>query len=779
MPLVAFSKILSSKSPRDLQFDQVSTSSAHPSPSFHSRSGSTTPTSSKKSPDFNQGSSSSPSKRKDRFSRAFTFNLDPFNVIASLRGRSKLRSVYAEPPANTNSTSVCAQSQTVFSGYEDAEYGEPEADAEEIRRPSGLGRRASVADYSEKGEYEVTAVGQMDPTQCHAQEDARSVSQRSVVSWNDSASSVEIRYPSGLGNIKLSINTGKDGRPLSTYPYFDVSGLSSDIFDDDLQKSNTLQQPNPFHRGSSSYLSAILPILESYIPRQTLLSLTLADRAVGTEARKILWRSVRMCVTIHAAQRRMSVDGTSNLQLLEILSAREVARLVNSLELTCRLVYPSHRSTPQSYPRLRPPPLTLVPNNHGAPLRPASVKLTPSRPSLPLSVSPEASYDHGLSVDATEPFQEDKAPLKKKHRASLLLQRSSMSLRTSAVKIRPASLRLSGSLGLLRQRASETLGKSTSDSAACSPASQNITETCIFPLQPPPQEAVWTPPAEWGRVPMSDQPRSASPSSSSAKIGWVAPVAWEAKPSSPLITNPSRHKPSLSSLLVQLPVPPSPVISVHPPELDAITPTPSSHVHRSPFPSHRNPSEENPSTPVIPSPVTPYSAISLSAFPLPPASPPSVPRVPHLPAEYSYLYLPDLGDDPLLTPTMRPAPPQSPEPVTTTKTLAMVLKDMANLKGVTLKYVLSEPSNHCGPVQSFNKNIPTKERADLNLVKQANETLAAVLPDLELTALKVICPADAQNEPCRQQWLELTHSRKYLKLDVTCTQDGQALTSTP
>ena len=47
---------------------------------------------------------------------------------------------------------------SVYSGYEDEEYGEPEADAEEIRRPSGLGKRASLADMDMSQEVAEEAV---------------------------------------------------------------------------------------------------------------------------------------------------------------------------------------------------------------------------------------------------------------------------------------------------------------------------------------------------------------------------------------------------------------------------------------------------------------------------------------------------------------------------------------------------------------------------------------------------------------------------------------------
>jgi hypothetical protein len=100
---------------------------------------------------------------RDRASKAFTFSLDPFSVVASFRTRPKIRGAIPtliHPESGLGSRPVSHQSQSVYSGYGDEDYGEPEVDAEEIRKPSGLGRRASFADVctevgEEMGKYSV------------------------------------------------------------------------------------------------------------------------------------------------------------------------------------------------------------------------------------------------------------------------------------------------------------------------------------------------------------------------------------------------------------------------------------------------------------------------------------------------------------------------------------------------------------------------------------------------------------------------------------------------
>lgn len=157
MPLVTLSKILSSKT-------LARTSQLYPSGSNDSgaeHTGSLTlKTSRRLSSSVNdlnkirtspkQEKGGSVRSRDSRASKSFTFSLDPFSVVASIRTRPKSRGGLSviHPDSGLSSRTVSHKSQSVYSGYEDEDYGEPEVDAEEIRRPSGLGRRASLTDIS-------------------------------------------------------------------------------------------------------------------------------------------------------------------------------------------------------------------------------------------------------------------------------------------------------------------------------------------------------------------------------------------------------------------------------------------------------------------------------------------------------------------------------------------------------------------------------------------------------------------------------------------------------
>lgn len=158
MPLVTLSKILSSKSiARNAQIYPSNSSdcSAQHTGSLTLKTSpraASSPNGSNKSSAIPKQGRASTGGDRDGTPKAFTFSLDSFNVVASFRTRPKTRSIYPHSEGDLTSRPDSHQSQSAYSGYEDEEYGEPEVDAEEIRRPSGLGRRASLTDITEVGE---------------------------------------------------------------------------------------------------------------------------------------------------------------------------------------------------------------------------------------------------------------------------------------------------------------------------------------------------------------------------------------------------------------------------------------------------------------------------------------------------------------------------------------------------------------------------------------------------------------------------------------------------
>ncbi|KAF8516503.1 hypothetical protein JB92DRAFT_3114157 [Gautieria morchelliformis] len=549
MPLVTFSKILASKAfARYSQSYSSDTSGAQhlgnsslikgpkspPRAVSSSGSRSSTPGKSPKQSKENTG------RNRVRGSKIFT-SLDPFNVVASFRTRSKIKGEQSLPESSLSSLPVSHQSLSLYSGYEDEEYGEPEVDAEEIRRPSGLGRRASL---DIRHALDHGSIKEFQPVRTAAE----GVESRSDVSdTSDIESLVEIRYPSGLGNIKQTIRQTEVERSLSTYPHFEPSVLDYDAHhdahtDEDVPTPTQSLAPTALLRSPSVYLSTLLPMFEPYLSTPSLTSLTLVNRAVGNQARDLLWRNIKLSVTIHSApNKKMSIDGLTSNKLLDFISTGDVAHLVKSLELTCRLENTTTRLTSNFSSRPRPPPLILGPRTatslrSGNTLiaRPASTQ--PRTSVMSLKTTPEARSGHDVVVTAPE-TGEQFTPSKKR-RASLLLRNSIHTfktnvpdaLRTSAAKLRPTSLLPQT---LFRPRSSEALGKSAAAHASQHSGSlSHVVESSALSFHIPSHvRDSRTPPAEWNRV---GRDSSVLPSPLSAPLpgtGWRAPSEWLAQTS--------------------------------------------------------------------------------------------------------------------------------------------------------------------------------------------------------------------------------------------------------
>ncbi|GJJ13158.1 hypothetical protein Clacol_007409 [Clathrus columnatus] len=580
-------------------------------------------------------------RNKDRFSKAFTFSLESFNVVGSIRGRSKP----IPNLINNISSQSIPQSHTTYAGYEDDEYGEPEVEAEEIRPPSGLGRTASILEFNsnviEKSNRTSTSV-------------LPKKSRISESSDDDSDSLVEIRYPTGLGNIRLTITPVSVIKPKeparSTYPdfYLQYSRTNSSLRSCKNSMKETIYPSFPHSlpppipvllpRDYSSNLCKILPILNSYLETTTLSTLTLVNRSVGLEARKLLWRHVRvpLRLVLSKSGKKALLDGERAAAFLDFLARKDVSHFINSLELICRMESeasciespPNQNNTSPSHPhpRSRPPPLSLLLNNHNLfPLN-SSVTVSPPAPSL------TTDQFYTTSIPSTP---------SRFRRASIVIRNATI---PSAFRNSSLGRRLSMLKAPMRGNPSEDSCRKTmpiigqSSFPGTQSQSSHLTSLSIS------SSSTWQPPPEWERLdcgsaspspsiaPLSAQ-RSGSPSSfrtHTPNSGWNPPVSWgNSSPNAKQISfNPpptstssriARHAPSLSNLkpkkrnprlsLSLLPNTQStPSLASRPSPL-AITPT-------SPDFNYRNP-------PAPPTPVTPHSAISLSAFPLPPPITPS------------------------------------------------------------------------------------------------------------------------------------------------------------
>lgn len=150
MPFATFSRIVSSKLPAsNVQFSAPDT--LENSPQYLTASPSKKFSRSPPSPRGFMKRSTHPKpkketglkRNKDRDSDAWTF-FDPFNVLTSFRARSKSKGAEAEAVPQSCSKTLSGHKYSSYSGYDDEDYGEPQAEAEEIRRPSGLGERANI-----------------------------------------------------------------------------------------------------------------------------------------------------------------------------------------------------------------------------------------------------------------------------------------------------------------------------------------------------------------------------------------------------------------------------------------------------------------------------------------------------------------------------------------------------------------------------------------------------------------------------------------------------------
>ena len=518
---------------------------------------------------------------------------------------------------------------------------------------------------------------------------------------------MEIRYPSGLGNIKLTIPPIEIERPLSTYPHFAPLIVDSDAHVEEDVHTPVPRLPAPTApRSLSAYLSTILPILTPYVSLQSLASLTLVDRAVGTEARIVLWQRVTMSVTMCSAQaKRMSIDGLISNKILDVINRGDVAHHITSMEIKCRI-----ETTPLASnfsPRSRPPPLVLVPRTaavrrSGNTLMVPVASTHPQSPPLPSNAITEVQPENAEpTADSTrDTAGEENASPSKMRRASLLLRNSSLTLknnvpdalRTSAARLRPTSLRLPRRISLFKSRSSEILSLGSTGSTHLfrsqnpSPLS-DVKETSIVPFhrESCDRDSEQTTPQEQSDVTDWRQPSSAPLPST----GWSPPSEWYANSSLPPSGPPSSY-PNAKQMAHALPRPPS-LSSLNQYSGLRLSPSLSSLRARTSLPTRSCYHPEEAPSAIVPSPITPYSAISLSAFPLPPPSltPPSAPP---FPAEYSYSPLPESEKSMLGSVSTGNTPTQGShtDHVGLPRSLEIALKAMRNLKHVTVEYVLAD-----------------------------------------------------------------------------------------
>ncbi|KAF8509883.1 hypothetical protein BU17DRAFT_98609 [Hysterangium stoloniferum] len=368
MPLVTLSKILSKPSHAST-FDSTSTSSsASKQPALKTMGISSAASLSTSSVGRSKG---------DRFSRAFTFSL-----VASIRRRPKssLSSNILHSDRDLESTDF----SSAYVGYEDDDYGEPDVEAEEIRRPSGLGRRVDddfiqremnvKENYSSKSN--IIRPGTRDSSESEFESDSLD----------------EIRYPTGLGSIRLQAvastpSATNSTRPLSTYPdvYLQLRPARSST------RVPASPRLSPRLQNLSASLCTVLPLITLHLDTQALSALTLVNRTLGERARRLLWRTVRLNLRIQPdsagpGSNRIVGNGPRTTGLLEMLSTRDVSQFVKELELTCELetqprvgtvsqpqvraraqpLQSQHLSEsiplPLAPQRARPPPLILLPN---------------------------------------------------------------------------------------------------------------------------------------------------------------------------------------------------------------------------------------------------------------------------------------------------------------------------------------------------------------------------------------------------------------------------------
>jgi len=336
-------------------------------------------------------------------------------------------------------------------------------------------------------------------------------------------------------------------------------------------------------------------------------------------------------------------------------------------------------------------------------------------------------------------------------------RRASMTIRTSNIpevfrSLRSPSLTIGRKLSHLKLRSSDVESEA--------PSHDETTQE--FPDHGTPHSSLndhpsistgspWRPPADWERVYIPASPQHPI-TPSSPNLGWNPPTEWDANPAT--LRSLSRHRPSLPSLRTNDLIPPS---SLSISDLGEFRPSPSLpslHPVHSPSTSKFPPSsfrfEETPLSATFSSPqtpVTPYSAISLSAFPLPPQAPPfPSPYLQALPSQYM-LEPEGMTPSSYVPASVRPGFPEG---------LRIALKELNNLEFITLKYV---PVSMRAPDENL-KNV------DARLLQNSNQIFGSVFKDVKgLKSLKIACPS-LQVNSCRSQWKGLGNLFKEVEVDV-------------
>lgn len=398
------------------------------------------------------------------------------------------------------------------------------------------------------------------------------------------------------------------------------------------------------HYSSSVKLCKLLTILNPYLDKSTLCTLTLVSRNVGSEARKLLWCHGRMALRLVLSESGLSalLDSQKATTFLDFLSKKDVSHFIKSLELICSLELESSpvrrqppvqgaATVPHRHPRSRPPPLSLNLNNYDTPkVTPQSC--TPIPPSSPITVQ---------TTSSPSPFRRARMIINNSTIPSAF-RNSSLGRRLSTLRAPSHSRPLEGS-GSLPTRQEPTLSDTQS-------RPNHLVSLSI-------SSPTWQPPPEWDRVDsgsglcstpsthVSPQ-RSASPSSPrtptphSGRI--PSPSTLIPKLSLPSLSGsvhrtrhipslpdlkPEKHNPRLSlSLLPGTRSTPSleprpSLVNASPASPGYTFPSPFTGMSAPPPPPSFRFEQPLPGSSSIPAtPITPHSAISLSAFPLPPSS---------------------------------------------------------------------------------------------------------------------------------------------------------------
>ncbi|KIJ53322.1 hypothetical protein M422DRAFT_775899 [Sphaerobolus stellatus SS14] len=748
-------------------------------------SGTNSPSSSKAFPlsrsPSTQAVESTPRKpNRDRLSKAFTnFSLGSF-------GRPKAPS---PGPSHSQHTqrgkgivgvkllSTKRSFSQILYVDEEEEYG---IDDEEIRMPSELGSPASMGEFNS-----VSMPNILQPRD--SEETYRD---------DDEESLVEIRPPSGLGTIKLTgkKQPGRPNRITSTYPNFYLELFKKDtrtrrFKESSFSLTSSAQPPN-----FSAALVNVLPVLVGYLEKDTLATLTLVDKAVGRRARELLWR--RLDIALNESSKELKIGGQLPSRIANIVSSRDLASLVETLDLECKLI-PVSRDPLCS--RLRPPPLVLVPKAPNATRTGETIIVSGGSAPSPSIVHQPQSQVQAIS----EKLPPNSGP----RRRTSLLRKPSLSLGAGVPEaLKASAAKLSKRISQLTLRpledSSNSLNSNVNSDANSATSSRASTPNRAFHLPSRIQETsnnnAWTPPAEWERV-QSPEPHLptfahaygtalSSPPSAWASDRLPSPADASRTKSRNIPSLPS-HQPNTSTH--SLPRPGSVDPSTSPnrnittqirrepelrtsPSLPILRTVPfllnisvSDHLspmdnRKSAAPSPITPSETDGQMSGIPTtPHTPLSAISLSAFPLPPSSTTSPAKsgksgegfLSMITVENQGLGLPKeyMVEPREVVAEQEVQRKDSAEDIQhiISEDVKMVFKALVNLENVNMEYIWED-------------NVP------LTLVGRANESLAQLLADAHsLERLIIKCPA-AYIQCCQTQWAELkvSHSLKFLQVIV-------------